>query len=99
MTVVILDRPRHEQLIEEVREAGARIKLISDGDVAPAVATAFPESGVDVMMGIGGAPEGVLAAAALKALGGEIQGRLGTKNRGRSCPGAKNGLVLILINF
>lgn len=76
LTVVILDRPRHKTLIEEVREAGARIKLISDGDVAPAVATAFPDSGVDVMMGIGGAPEGVLAAAALRTLGGEMQGRL-----------------------
>lgn len=76
LTVVILDRPRHYQLIDEVRQAGARIKLISDGDVSPAVATAFDESGVDIMMGIGGAPEGVLAAAALKCMGGEMQGRL-----------------------
>lgn len=76
LTVVILDRPRHAQIIEEIRRAGARIQLISDGDVAPAVATAFEESGIDMMIGTGGAPEGVLAAAALKALGGELQGRL-----------------------
>lgn len=76
LTVVILDRERHAQIIREVREAGARIKLISDGDVAPAVATAFGESGVDMLLGIGGAPEGVLAAAALKCLGGEMQARL-----------------------
>lgn len=76
LTVVILDRPRHQERIEACRRVGARIKLISDGDVSPAVATAFPETGVDVMMGIGGAPEGVLAAAALRCLGGEMQGRL-----------------------
>lgn len=76
LTVVILDRERHAGIIREVREAGARIKLISDGDVAPAVATAFPDSGVDLLLGIGGAPEGVLAAAALKCLGGEMQARL-----------------------
>ncbi|NLC78035.1 MAG: class II fructose-bisphosphatase [Clostridia bacterium] len=76
LTVVILDRPRHAKLIESVRRAGARIQLITDGDVSPAVATAFEDSGVDMMLGIGGAPEGVLAAAALKALGGELQGRL-----------------------
>ncbi|MBT9154553.1 MAG: Fructose-1,6-bisphosphatase class 2 [Firmicutes bacterium] len=76
LTVVILDRERHAAIIRAVREAGARIKLISDGDVAPAVATAFGQSGVDMLLGIGGAPEGVLAAAALKCLGGEMQGRL-----------------------
>jgi len=76
LTVVILDRPRHEKIIKEVREAGARIMLISDGDVSPAVACAFEDSGVDMMIGIGGAPEGVLAAAALKCLGGELMGRL-----------------------
>lgn len=76
LTVVILDRPRHDQLIEDVRRAGARIKLITDGDVSPAVAVGFPETGIDLLMGIGGAPEGVLAAAALRCLGGEIQGRL-----------------------
>jgi fructose-1,6-bisphosphatase II len=76
LTVVILDRPRHDQIVREVREAGARIKLITDGDVSPAVATAFGDTGVDMLLGIGGAPEGVLAAAALRCLGGEMQGRL-----------------------
>ncbi len=76
LTVVILDRPRHQELIKAVRQAGARIKLITDGDVSPAVAVAFEDSGVDVLMGIGGAPEGVLAAAALRCVGGEMQGRL-----------------------
>lgn len=72
ITVMILDRPRHEPLINQVREAGARVRLITDGDVSAAIATCFPESGVDVMMGIGGSTEGVLAAVALKVMGGEI---------------------------
>ena len=76
LTVVILDRPRHERMVTEIRKAGARIHLITDGDVAPAIAAAVEESGVDLLMGIGGAPEGVLAAAALKCLGGDMQGRL-----------------------
>ncbi len=76
VTVVILDRPRHSELIEEVRSSGARIKLISDGDVAGAISVAWPDSGVDVLYGIGGTPEGVIAAAALKCMGGEMQGRL-----------------------
>jgi fructose-1,6-bisphosphatase II len=76
ITVVILDRPRHENIIEEVRRAGARIKLISDGDVSPGVAAAYPDSGVDILMGIGGAPEGVITAAALKCMGGDFQARL-----------------------
>jgi len=76
LTVVILDRPRHDKLVEEIRQAGARIHLIQDGDVAPAVAAAVEGSGVDLLMGIGGAPEGVLAAAALKCMGGDMQGRL-----------------------
>jgi fructose-1,6-bisphosphatase II len=76
LTVVILDRPRHEALIAEVRKAGARIRLISDGDVAPAVAASQPDSGVDCIMGIGGAPEGVLAAAAVRCMGGDMQGQL-----------------------
>jgi fructose-1,6-bisphosphatase II len=80
LTVVILDRPAHVELIRLVREAGARIKLIQDGDVSAAIATAFPESGVDVLMGVGGAPEGVLAAAALQCLGGDMQGRLRPRN-------------------
>jgi fructose-1,6-bisphosphatase II len=76
VTAVILDRPRHAELIAEVRAAGARIRLISDGDVAGAISTAWPESGADVLFGIGGTPEGVLAAAALKSMGGAIHGRL-----------------------
>jgi fructose-1,6-bisphosphatase II len=76
VTVCILDRPRHDQLIDEVRTSGARIKLISDGDVAGAISAAWPDSGVDVLYGIGGTPEGVIAAAALKCMGGELQGRL-----------------------
>ncbi|MDI3327802.1 MAG: class II fructose-bisphosphatase [Alicyclobacillaceae bacterium] len=76
VVAILLDRPRHEELIEEIRSAGARIKLITDGDVAAAINTAFEETGVDIMFGTGGAPEGVLAAAALKCLGGEFQGRL-----------------------
>lgn len=75
-TVVILDRPRHKDLIDECRSAGARIKLITDGDVSPAVDAGIEGSGVHVVMGIGGAPEGVLAAAALKCLGGDMQARL-----------------------
>jgi fructose-1,6-bisphosphatase II len=80
ITVVILDRPRHADLIAAVRKAGARIKLISDGDVAPAISAAVSGPGVNAVMGIGGAPEGVLTAAALRCLGGEIQGRLWYRN-------------------
>jgi len=76
LTVTVLDRPRHNELISKIRKAGARIKLFGDGDVATAVATCFEHSGVDMLMGIGGAPEGVIAAAALKCMGGEFQGRL-----------------------
>ncbi|NLV17362.1 MAG: class II fructose-bisphosphatase [Syntrophomonadaceae bacterium] len=76
VTVVILERPRHEQLIEDARRTGCRIKLISDGDISPAVAAADEASGIDILMGIGGAPEGVIAAAALRCLGGDFQGRL-----------------------
>jgi fructose-1,6-bisphosphatase II len=75
ITVVILDRPRHADLVAQVREAGARIKLISDGDVSAAIAAAVSGTGVHAVLGVGGAPEGVLAAAALRCLGGEIQGR------------------------
>jgi len=76
LTAIVLDRPRHAELIEEIRRAGARIRLITDGDVAGAIATAWPDSGADVLFGIGGTPEGVIAAAALRGMGGEIQGRL-----------------------
>ncbi|MBU2611026.1 MAG: fructose-bisphosphatase class II, partial [Chloroflexi bacterium] len=77
---VILDRPRHAQLIAEVRRNGVRIRLIPDGDVAGALMTAWPDSGIDVLFGIGGTPEGVLAACALRAMGGEIQGKLYARN-------------------
>jgi len=76
LRVVVLERERHEQLIGELREAGARVNLIRDGDVAPAIAAARPETGVDLLYGIGGTPEGVISAAALKCVGGGIQGRL-----------------------
>lgn len=76
LTVIIQDRERHKELIEEVRRIGARIKLFEEGDVAAAIATAFDDTGVDIMMNIGGAPEGVIAAAALKCMGGDFQGKL-----------------------
>lgn len=92
LTVVILDRPRHEPLINEVRKAGARIKLIRDGDVSAAIATCGDTQGVDVMMGIGGAPEGVLAAAALRCLGGDFQGRLKFRNDDERARAKKMGI-------
>ena len=76
VTVCILDRPRHAQLIHDVRQAGARIRFISDGDVAGAISAARPDTGVDMLVGIGGTPEGIIAACALKCIGGEIQARL-----------------------
>ena len=76
LTVVVLDRPRHNDLVTELREAGARIHLITDGDVAPVVATCIPKSGIDMVYGIGGAPEGVLGAAAIHCMGGEFLGKL-----------------------
>jgi len=80
LVVCILDRPRHAELISRVREAGARIMLISDGDVSGVIATSQPQSGIDIYMGSGGAPEGVLAAAALRCIGGQFQGRLLFRN-------------------
>lgn len=90
LVVCILDRPRHEELIRKVREAGARIMLIGDGDVSGVIAASEPESGVDIYMGLGGSPEGVLAAAALRCIGGQMQGRLTFRNederaRARRC--------------
>ena len=87
LVVCILDRPRHAELIAKVREAGARIMLIGDGDVAGVMATSEPQTGIDIYMGSGGAPEGVLAAAALRCIGGQMQGRLLFRNddeRGRA---------------
>ncbi|NEB81409.1 class II fructose-bisphosphatase [Streptomyces sp. SID14478] len=87
VTVVILDRPRHEGIIKEVREAGARIKLISDGDVAGSILAVQEDNGVDLLLGIGGTPEGIISACAIKCLGGVIQGKLWPKDdeeRGRA---------------
>jgi fructose-1,6-bisphosphatase II len=80
LVVVILDRPRHADLISQVRKCGARIRLIPDGDVAAALMTSMPDSGIDVLMGVGGSPEGVLAACALRAMGGNIMGKLYARN-------------------
>ena len=80
--VVVLERDRHEELIAELREAGARVRLIRDGDVAPSIAAGQPGTGVDMLYGIGGTPEGVISAAALKCVGGGIQGRLWPRNEG-----------------
>ena len=80
VTAVILDRPRHEQIIQECREAGARIRLITDGDVAGAISACRPNSGTDLLAGIGGTPEGIIAAAAIRCMGGAIQGKLAPKD-------------------
>jgi fructose-1,6-bisphosphatase II len=76
VTVIILDRPRHEGIVKEIREAGARIKFITDGDVAGAIMAAREDTGVDLLLGVGGTPEGIITACAIKALGGVIQGKL-----------------------
>jgi fructose-1,6-bisphosphatase II len=80
LTVVVLERDRHDELIAELRESGARVNLIRDGDGAPAIAAARPQTGVDLLMGIGGTPEGVISAAAIKCLGGALQGKLWPRN-------------------
>jgi len=92
LTVVVLDRPRHDQLSKDIREAGARIKFITDGDVAGAVMAARDDTGVDLLMGIGGTPEGIIAACAMKCLGGEIQGRLWARNEEEHRALAERGL-------
>ena len=97
LTVVTLDRPRHDQLVAEIREAGARIKFITDGDVAGAVMAARPDTGIDVLMGIGGTPEGIIAACAMKCMGGEIQGRLHPRSVEERESAAKAGLDLTKI--
>jgi len=91
LTTIILDRDRHKDLIAEVRKAGARIRLIPDGDVAAALMTAWPDSGVDVLLGVGGTPEGVIAACALRAMGGEIQGKLYARDEGELRRGREAG--------
>lgn len=93
LVVCILDRPRHAELIAKVREAGARIMLIGDGDVSGVIATSTGDSGIDIYMGSGGAPEGVLAAAALRAIGGQIQGRLLFRNDDEKARARKWGIT------
>lgn len=92
LTAVVMDRDRHTQLINEIREVGSRIWLIKDGDVQAAIAAAMPQSGVDVLLGIGGAPEGVIAAAALKCIGGGFQGRLKFRNEEEKVRAKKMGI-------
>jgi fructose-1,6-bisphosphatase II len=94
LTVVILDRPRHESMIREIRQAGARIRLITDGDVAGALSTAWPDSGIDMLIGIGGAPEAVLAACALKSMDGEIQVRLRPRDEAEAAKARAQGYEL-----
>ena len=92
ITVVILDRPRHSDLIAEVRKLGARIQLIGDGDVSAAVAAGFEKTGIDLLIGIGGAPEGVISAAAMQCLGGDFQGRLKFRNEEEKSRALKMGI-------
>ena len=89
MMVILLDRDRHQEIMKEVRAAGARIRLIDDGDVSAAIATAQPETGIDMLLGCGGAPEGVIAAAALRCLGGDMQARLVFQNETEIARGKK----------
>jgi fructose-1,6-bisphosphatase II len=93
LSVIILERPRHEELIGEVRQAGARIRLIGDGDVSAAVMTCKEESGIDVLFGTGGAPEGVIAAAALKCVNGDMQARLRWRSDEEKARGVKMGIT------
>ncbi|MEP0707187.1 MAG: class II fructose-bisphosphatase [Parvibaculum sp.] len=92
ITACILDRPRHADLIRAVRETGARVTLITDGDIAGVIATTDPETGIDLYIGVGGAPEGVLAAAALRCIGGQMQGRLVTQSDEQKARAAKMGV-------
>jgi fructose-1,6-bisphosphatase II len=94
VTVIMLQRPRHDELIQQVRKIGARIRLIPDGDVAGALMTCLPESGIDALLGIGGTPEGVLAACAIRAMGGELQGKLHMRNEEEKKLGLEMGMDL-----
>ena len=91
-TAIVLDRPRHRELIEELRSTGCRIYLIGDGDVSAAIATCHPNSGIDVLFGVGGAPEGVIAAAALRCVGGDFQGILRPRNKTERTRAQKMGI-------
>jgi fructose-1,6-bisphosphatase II len=97
LTAIILDRPRNEKYIDEVRKAGGRIRLIRDGDVSGAIATAEEHSGIDILLGIGGSPEAVIAAAALTCMGGEIQGRLWPRDEAERQYAIDNGMDLDLV--
>uniref|UniRef100_A0A7S1T9Q0 Fructose-bisphosphatase n=1 Tax=Tetraselmis chuii TaxID=63592 RepID=A0A7S1T9Q0_9CHLO len=99
VTAVILDRPRHEKLIQEVRDAGARIRLISDGDVAASIEVCRPDSSVDILLGVGGTPEGVISAAAMKCMGGTMQGRLWPRNDEERVKAVEQGYELEDILF
>ncbi len=92
ITALVMDRPRHEALIAKIRKAGAKVKLITDGDVAGVIECSDPATGVDIYMGMGGAPEGVLAAAALRCIGGQMQGRLVFRNEDEKARAAKWGI-------
>lgn len=94
LTLVVLDRPRHEELVRRIRGVGARIRLITDGDVAGGIMTGFPETGVDAAVGIGGSPEGVITACAIKCLGGEILGRLWPRDEEEAARARERGLDL-----
>jgi fructose-1,6-bisphosphatase II len=94
LTVIILDRPRHADLIRQIRECGARIRLISDGDIAGALMTAIPETGIDVLLGIGGSPEAVVGACALKCVGGDMQCRLWPRNEEEKAAALEAGMDL-----
>jgi len=93
LTAIILERPRHEALIEECRKVGCRIRLIPDGDVSAAIATCVKETGIDILFGVGGAPEGVIAAAALRCLGGDMQAILRPRNNQEIERAKKMGIV------
>jgi fructose-1,6-bisphosphatase class II len=93
VTVVVLDRPRHEKLIADVRATGARIRLIGDGDVSAAIATGWGDAGIDLLLGIGGAPEGVISAAAMRCLGGDFQGKLQFRNEEEKIRARKMGIT------
>ncbi len=93
LTAIVLDRPRHKELIQEIRDAGARIQLIGDGDVSAAIACCDPNSGVDILFGIGGAPEGVLAAAAMRCMGGDFQGILQWRNEEEKARATRMGIT------
>jgi fructose-1,6-bisphosphatase class II len=93
LTVIVLDRPRHDNLMNELRRLGTRIRLIGDGDVSAAIATAMDDTGIDLLMGVGGAPEGVISAAALKCLEGDFQGRLVFRNEDEKARAKKMGII------